>query len=61
MEWRDRDRRLVIHPREGSYEGMSLRRTFRIVVVGEGRGVGLDNGTFDKKVTYDGRRVVVKW
>lgn len=61
MEWCDRRRRLVIHPREGGYEGMPERRRFRIVLVGEGRGVGLDNETFDKEVEYDGRRTVVKW
>lgn len=61
MEWRDRERRLILHPREGQYDGMIERRRFRLILVGSGHGVGLDNGTSDREVEYDGRRVVVQW
>lgn len=39
---------------------MGEKRTFRIVVVGNGHGVGWDiTGKADKEITYEGKEIVV--
>ena len=57
IAWNDRERRLTISDRKGSYPGMTHTRRFDIVIVGEGRGVGIDvTAVADAVVEYDGTK-----
>lgn len=60
MTWNDKKRQLTIHPRRGSYDGMLQCRSFRVVVVNEQHGLGLDNEQFTAKVEYKGKKLTVK-
>ena len=62
LTWNEASRTLTLGTRQGSFLGMLARRTFRIVWVKPGHGVGLAPAPVaDKTVTYDGKAVVVKW
>ena len=51
---------LSIGDRAGSFPGMLAKRTFRIVFVQPGSGVGGEsNGTADRSVTYNGRSLKI--
>ena len=52
MAWSDKDRQLTIHSRQGSYDGMLQNRNFRIVVVDNLKGLGLDNESYTVNVEY---------
>jgi alpha-D-xyloside xylohydrolase len=55
LHWDEASSTLKIGAREGSYPGMAKTRTFRVIVVGEGKGVGPQMETsVDKEVRYDG-------
>lgn len=55
LRWNDRSRRLTISERKGSFSGMTKSRRFHIVIVGEGRGTGVDITTdADATIEYDG-------
>lgn len=58
LTWSETAGRLTIGARQGSYPGMPATRTFNVVVVGAGRGVGVDVATDPTKVTYTGSEVV---
>lgn len=59
--WNDAQRTLTIAPRKGTYKGMLKNRKFHVVLVGEGKGTGVEtSGTVDKTVSYNGRGVSVK-
>ena len=59
--WNDKAHTLTLGARAGHFPGMLARRTFHIVWVGPGRGVGVaPSPAADRTVTYDGRVVTVK-
>lgn len=59
--WNDNRKELTIAPRKGAYKGMLKNRTFRIVLVGKGRGTGVESaGQTDRTVKYNGKAVSVK-
>ena len=60
MTWNDKDRRLIIHPRKGNYDGMLRNRNFRIVVVDHLKGLGLDNESYTVNVEYKGKKLNIK-
>lgn len=60
MTWSDKDRQLTIHPRQGSYDGMLQNRNFRIVVVDNLKGLGLDNESYTVNVEYKGKKLNIK-
>ncbi|MGC1424215.1 MAG: TIM-barrel domain-containing protein, partial [Terracidiphilus sp.] len=61
LHWDDAAKTLTFGAREGSFPGMLGTHTFNVVVVGEGKGVGISDGTAQAHaVTYKGDRVVVK-
>ena len=60
MTWSDKDRQLTIHPRQGSYGGMLQNRNFRIVVVDNLKGLGLDNESYTVNVEYKGKKLNIK-
>lgn len=60
IAWDDAAGALTIGARRGRFQGMLARRTFRVVFVGPGRGVGVPAAVrADRVVAYDGRAVTV--
>ena len=58
--WDEASHTLTIGDREGKFPGMAETRTFRVVFVGEGHGVGGElTANADKSVTYTGKQLVV--
>ena len=61
LRWDDAGNALTIGARQGNFPGMLERRTFNIVWVAPGHGVGVNpSGTIDKMVSYDGTAVTVQ-
>jgi len=61
FNWNDKKQQLTIDDRKGSFTGMLTERTFNVVVVGKGKGVGMETGgAVDKRVVYNGKKVIVK-
>jgi alpha-D-xyloside xylohydrolase len=59
--WDDTKKVLTIEERNGSFPGMLGERKFSVVKVSGNNGVGMDaTKKYDKIVTYDGKKVVVK-
>lgn len=59
--WSDKDKTLTIADREGQFPGMLKKRTFRLVLVREGVGVGDEAPRqVSKTVTYKGKRLQVQ-
>lgn len=59
FQWDDRNSTLTILPCEGSWSGMISEREFRIVIVRNGIGAGLDNESSDVSVRYNGQKLIV--
>jgi len=60
MHWDEANRKLTIGDRQGKFRGMLDRRTFRIVFVGEGHGIGIESSAqADKTVDYAGHAITV--
>jgi alpha-D-xyloside xylohydrolase len=58
--WDDAAQTLTIGDRSGTFPGMLSSRTFRIVFVAEGHGIGgALTQTADKTVTYSGKKITV--
>ena len=61
LHWDDAAKALTFGARQGTFPGMAEKHTFNVVVVGEGRGVGVGDSTAQARgVIYKGERVVVK-
>ena len=61
LHWDDAAKTLTFGAREGSFPGMPEKHTFNVVVVGEGRGVGVGDSTAQARgVIYKGDRLVLK-
>ena len=60
FDWSETNQTLTIRRRTGAFPGMRERRTFKIVWVGTGHGVGIPNESSpDKTVLYDGTEILV--
>jgi alpha-D-xyloside xylohydrolase len=60
FKWDNEKKALTINDRQGSFPGMLTERKFNIVKVAAGKGTGMDTvKTYDKVVTYKGKKVVV--
>jgi alpha-D-xyloside xylohydrolase len=60
IHWDDAARTLTVGERKGQFPGMLERRTFRVVFVGEGHGVGIgQTAEPDKIVQYSGKSITV--
>src|SRR5271157_2304054 len=60
ITWNDQAGVLTIGAREGSYPGMIEKRTFRIVLVGKGHGIGGEVTTeADQEINYEGTEIKV--
>jgi alpha-D-xyloside xylohydrolase len=60
FQWNETTRTLTIGKRAGAYEGMLTKRTFRVVLVDQQRGGGLDDSASARSVAYSGEEVRVK-
>jgi alpha-D-xyloside xylohydrolase len=60
LHWNDAARTLTIGARQGSFPGMLQKHTFNVVVVGEQRGVGVNELAAGRRIEYTGDRVEVK-
>jgi alpha-D-xyloside xylohydrolase len=61
LHWDDAGKTLTVGAREGSFPGMLAKRTFKVVVVGKGHGVGIgETEGAEKTVEYAGEKVSVK-
>jgi alpha-D-xyloside xylohydrolase len=61
LHWDDTAKTLTFGARRGGYPGMPEKHTFNVVVVGEGRGVGIGDSTGQARgILYKGDRVVLK-
>jgi alpha-D-xyloside xylohydrolase len=61
IRWDDAGQTLTLGARHGSFAGMLATRTFDIVWVGPGHGVGVNpSGTVDKTISYDGTAVTIQ-
>lgn len=59
--WNDAKKQLTIAARKGAYKGMLKNRRFRVVLVREGKGTGVEaSATVDKTVSYNGKQLSVK-
>ena len=60
VQWDEAGSRLTFGEREGRFPGMLEHRTFRIVFVGEGHGVGIEpSDKADKTVEYFGKQTSI--
>ena len=60
LHWNDASKTLTIGARKGSFPGMLQSRTFRVVIVGAGHGIGGElTDRADKTVSYSGAEVAV--
>ena len=57
IRWNEGAATLTIGDREGQYPGMPLTRSFRIVLVGKGRGAGVAMEGAGTDVQYNGSAV----
>ena len=60
LAWNERRKTLTIGERSGSFPGMLAKRTFHIVLVKPGMGVGVEPVEAAKTVSYEGKAVTVK-
>jgi len=60
FHWSDGSKTLTIGKRAGGYEGMLAKRTFRIVLVDERHGGGVDQSAEARVAAYSGDEVSVK-
>jgi alpha-D-xyloside xylohydrolase len=61
LHWDDAAKTLTFGAREGTFPGMQEKHTFNVVVVGEGRGVGIGDSTAQARgVVYKGDRLVLR-
>jgi alpha-D-xyloside xylohydrolase len=60
FSWNDKSRQMTISDRKGSFPGMILKRTFKIILVGENHGTGVAiSDKEDKTIEYVGKSVSV--
>ena len=60
LHWDEAKQTLTIGERQGEFPAMMRHRTFQVVWVGEGHGVGVNvTEPIDKLVQYDGQPVTV--
>lgn len=61
INWNEKDQTLTIGKRKGEFPGMLTNRTFRIVWVTDGHGVGVKpEEKYDKLVKYSGEKIMIR-
>ncbi len=62
LHWDDGTKTLTVGAREGSFPGMLKERTFKVVVVGKGHGVGIgETEGAEKTVSYEGAKMAASF
>ena len=62
IRWDDQSGVLTIGTREGTFPGLVDRRMFRIVLVGNGHGIGEETtDKVDREVRYDGKEIRIEF
>ena len=62
FHWDDNRGELTIGRRQGKFPGMLAKRTFKIVLISENRGTGVEiSKNYDQVVAYDGQSQTVKF
>jgi alpha-D-xyloside xylohydrolase len=62
LHWDDATKTLTLGAREGNFPGMLQKHTFNVVVVGDGKGVGIGDGAaMVHAVVYQGDRMEAKF
>ncbi len=62
IRWKEKTRTLILDPRRGEFPGMKKDRTFQIVLVRPGHGVGVRSTvTPDRVISYKGARIAIKF
>lgn len=59
FNWDDKKQSLKIGSRQGGYPNALKSRVFNIVLVGDGKGVGTDEGVAVKTITYNGKSISI--
>lgn len=57
IEWKDKQNKVILHPRKGSYSGMPLQRQMQIVKIDP----TAKDGKVVKEVVYNGEKQVIKF
>ena len=60
FNWNNAKKTLTIGNRKGSFAGMLNVRRFSIVLAEKGKAAGMKSEKFDKEVTYNGKKIVIK-
>ena len=61
LTWNDKSRSLTISDRKGQFNGMVQLRSFKIVLVGENKGTGVNiTEKADQEVYYEGKSIKIK-
>ncbi|MFZ0472724.1 MAG: DUF5110 domain-containing protein, partial [Bacteroidales bacterium] len=62
FSWNDSKKTLTINDRQGSFAGMMAERKFSIVRVAGNKGTGMEVvEKFDKEITYEGKKITIKF
>lgn len=60
INWSDKVKQLTFEERKGIFDGMIEVKTFHIVLVSDGRGVGVDETLdIDKTIYYNGKKLMI--
>ncbi|MGZ3847157.1 MAG: glycoside hydrolase family 31 protein, partial [Flavisolibacter sp.] len=60
IKYEEATKTVTIDERKGSFNGMLLKRIFRINIISPGKTKSLDVDASDKEVTYEGKKITVK-
>jgi alpha-D-xyloside xylohydrolase len=60
IKYEEATKTVTIDERKGSFNGMLLKRIFRINIISPGKTKSLDFDASDKEVTYEGKKITVK-
>jgi alpha-D-xyloside xylohydrolase len=60
--WKDKEKKLIILDRKGTFSGMLQKRIFNLVIVKEGNGVGVKLAeNINKSIAYMGNKIEIKF
>lgn len=59
LSWIDKENKLVISDRKGSFDNMVKRRKLKIVIVSKNRGIGFSESKAEQIVDYSGKKIIL--
>jgi alpha-D-xyloside xylohydrolase len=60
MKWNENAKTITIMKRKGSFPGMPMERTFRVVWVNSQNGTGIEPGQQGKIIIYKGEMISIR-